>query len=142
MTAKQIAFCLEYAKTGNAYQSYIDAGYTKGGAKAGASRLLTYPEVQAYIKELAEQNASLKIADAREMQETLTRIIRQEMDEENLVVEGVGDGCSEASIKKKKSSHKDVLKAVELLGKMQGAFTPTTLAVAVPVYGGEDELED
>lgn len=143
MTARQIQFCLAYAGCGNATQSAIEAGYSEKCAKSQGQRLLTNVDVQNYLKELTEQNASQKIADAREMQEVLTSIIRQEMDEENLVVEGIGDGCSEAVIKKKKSAHKDVLKAIDLLGRMQGAFSnQSTLNVVVPVFGGEDNLED
>ena len=143
MTARQIAFCLAYAGSGNATQSAIEAGYSEKTANEQGARLLANVSVQNYIKELQEQNASKKIADAREMQEVLTSIIRQEMEEENIVVEGCGDGISEAVIKKKKSSHKDVLKAIDLLGRMQGAFTnQTTLNVMIPVFGGEDNLED
>lgn len=143
MTARQIKFCLAYAGCGNATQSAIEAGYSEKTANEQASRLLANVNIQKYLKELQEQNASKKIADAREMQEVLTSIIRQEMEEENIVVEGIGDGCSEAVIKKKKSSHKDVLKAIDLLGRMQGAFeNRTTLNVLAPVFGGEDSLED
>ena len=143
MTARQIAFCLAYAGSGNATQSAIEAGYSEKTAYSAGQRLLKNVDVQNYLKEMQEQNASTKIADAREMQEVLTSIIRQEMEEENIVVEGCGDGVSEAVIKKKKSSHKDVLKAIDLLGRMQGAFTnQTTLNVMIPVFGGEDNLED
>ena len=143
MTAKQIAFCLAYAGSGNATQSAIEAGYSEKTAKSQGQRLLTVVDVQNYLKELHEEHASKKIADAREMQEVLTSIIRQEMEEENIVVEGCGDGVSEAVIKKKKSSHKDVLKAIDLLGRMQGAYSNTaTLNVLIPVFGGEDSLED
>jgi len=143
MTARQIQFCLAYAGSGNATQSAIDAGYSEKSAYSCGQRMLKNAEVQNYLKELQEQNASTKIADAKEMQEVLTSIIRQEMEEENIVVEGCGDGVSEAVIKKKKSSHKDVLKAIDLLGRMQGAFTnQTTLNVMIPVFGGEENLED
>lgn len=143
MTARQISFCLAYAGSGNATQSAIEAGYSEKTAKSQGQRLLTNVDVQNYLKELKDQNASNKIADAKEMQEVLTSIIRQEMEEENIVVEGCGDGVSEAVIKKKKSSHKDVLKAIDLLGRMQGAFTnQTTLNVMIPVFGGEENLED
>ena len=143
MTARQIQFCLAYIGSGNATQSAIEAGYSKKTATEQGARLLTNVSVQNYIKELQEENASKKIADAREMQEVLTSIIRQEMEEENIVVEGCGDGVSEAIIKKKKSSHKDVLKAIDLLGRMQGAFeNRATLNVLIPVLGGEDNLED
>lgn len=143
MTARQIAFCLAYAKCGNATQSAIEAGYSEKTARSQGQRVLTNVDVQNYLKELHEQNASEKIADAREMQEVLTKIIRQQMEEENIVVEGVGDGISEAKIMTKKSSHKEVLKAVDLLGRMQGAFSNTTnVNVVLPVFGGEDNLED
>ena len=143
MTARQIQFCLAYIGSGNATQSAIEAGYSKKTAPEQGARLLTNVNVQNYIRELQEENASKKIADAKEMQEVLTSIIRQEMEEENIVVEGCGDGVSEAIIKKKKSSHKDVLKAIDLLGRMQGAFeNRATLNVLIPVFGGEDNLED
>ena len=143
MTARQIQFCLAYIGSGNATQSAIEAGYSEKTAAEQGARLLNNVNVQNYIRELQEQNASKKIADAREMQEVLTSIIRQEMEEENIVVEGCGDGVSEAIIKKKKSSHKDVLKAIDLLGRMQGAFeNRATLNVLIPVFGGEDNLED
>ena len=143
MTARQIQFCLAYIGSGNATQSAIEAGYSKKTAPEQGARLLTNVNVQNYIRELQEENASKKIADAKEMQEVLTSIIRQEMEEENIVVEGCGDGVSEAIIKKKKSSHKDVLKAIDLLGRMQGAFeNRATLNVLIPVFGGEDSLED
>lgn len=143
MTARQISFCLAYAGSGNATQSAIEAGYSEKSAYSCGQRMLKNAEVQNYLKELQQQNASNKIADAKEMQEVLTSIIRQEMEEENIVVEGCGDGVSEAVIKKKKSSHKDVLKAIDLLGRMQGAFTnQTTLNVMIPVFGGEENLED
>lgn len=143
MTARQISFCLAYAGSGNATQSAIEAGYSEKSAYSCGQRMLKNAEVQNYLKELQAQNASNKIADAKEMQEVLTSIIRQEMEEENIVVEGCGDGVSEAVIKKKKSSHKDVLKAIDLLGRMQGAFTnQTTLNVMIPVFGGEENLED
>ena len=143
MTARQIAFCLAYAGSGNATQSAIEAGYSEKSARSQGQYLLTNPDIQNYLKTLQEEHASKKIADAKEMQEVLTSIIRQEMEEENIVVEGCGDGVSEAVIKTKKSSHKDVLKAIDLLGRMQGAFTnQTTLNVMIPVFGGEDNLED
>lgn len=143
MTARQIAFCLAYAGSGNATQSAIEAGYSEKTAYSCGQRLLKNVDVQKYLKELTEEHASSKIADAKEMQEVLTSIIRQEMDEENLVIEGCGDGISEAVIRTKKSSHKDVLKAIDLLGRMQGAFSnQTTLQVVVPVFGGEESLED
>ena len=144
MTARQKRFCLEYANTGNATQSAISAGYAEKTARSQGQRLLTQPSVQDYLKQLAEEYASAKIATAKEMQEVLTSIIRQELDEEVIVVEGCGDGISEAVTKTKKPSVKDVILAIDKLAKMQGLYNDKmNVALNLPVfYVGEDDLED
>lgn len=144
VTPKQKKFCLEYANTGNATQSAISAGYAEKTARSQGQRLLTQPSVQDYLKQLAEEYASAKIATAKEMQEVLTSIIRQELDEEVIVVEGCGDGISEAVTKTKKPSVKDVILAIDKLAKMQGLYNDKmNVALNLPVfYVGEDDLED
>ena len=143
MTPKQKKFCLEYARTGNAKQSAIDAGYSKKTAYSIGNENLNKPEVQKFLQQLTEQMESEKIASAREMQEKLTAIIRQELDEEVIVTEGCGDGVTEAVTKKKKSSIRDVVKAIETLAKLQGLFdTSTNVNVVIPVFGGEEDLQD
>ena len=77
------------------------------------------------------------------MQEVLTQIILQESEEEVIVLEGCGDGISEAVTKKKKPSQSDRIKAIQLLARMQGALDNTTAVnIVIPVYGGEESLED
>jgi phage terminase small subunit len=56
------------------------------------------------------------------MQKTLTTIIRQQMEEEVIVVESIGDFMSEARKMNKKPAIKDVISAINTLGKMQGVF--------------------
>lgn len=143
MNARQIKFCYEYASSGNATQSAILAGYSKKTARSIGQRLLTNVDVQSFLKQLAQENKTKNIADAQEMQEILTSIIRQESLEEVLVVEGCGDGISEAVIKKKKPSHKDVISAIDKLARMQGAYDANaTITIAVPVFEGEESLEE
>ena len=143
MTPKQKKFCLEYASSGNVTESAIKAGYSKKTARSIGQENLTKPDIQKFLQELAEQMASQKIANAKEMQEVLTSIIRQELDEEVIVVEGCGDGISEAVIKKKKPSTRDAIKAIETLAKMQGLFdTSTNVNLVIPVFSGEDDLEE
>lgn len=146
LNPKQEAFCLHYAKTGNATESYKVAGYQcKNDAVVAASavRLLNQVKVKARLQELTDQMASEKIAGIREIQERLTSILRGELQEEQVVVEGCGDGVSEATIIKRQPQLKDVIKAAETLGKMQGAFdSKLRLEVTVPVFGGEEGLED
>lgn len=146
LSVKQEKFCLHYAESGNATQSYKDAGYkykTDGVARVQSTRLLANPSIKARLAELAEEMASKKIANIREVQERLTRILRSEEMEEQVVVEGCGDGMSEARIVKRKPQIKDVIKAGETLARMQGGFdSKMQVEVVVPVFGGEDDLED
>ena len=65
LNVKQEAFCLHYAKTGNATESYKKAGYTvttEGASYASANRLLKNAKVQERLKELADEMKSDKIA--------------------------------------------------------------------------------
>ena len=95
------------------------------------------------LAELAEELRSERIASVREVQERLTSILRGELREEQVVLEGCGEGMSEARVVERAPQLKDVTKAAELLAKMQGRFDNTaTLNVVVPVFGGEDELSD
>lgn len=143
MTERQERFCQEYSKLGNATQSAINAGYSERSAKQVGQRLLTNDDVKQRIRELQGEIKNQNIADAREMQSILTSIIRSESEEEVIVVEGIGDGCSEGVKHKKKPSQSDRIKAINLLAKMQGVLDNSmTLNVVVPVFGGEEDLED
>ena len=126
LSVKQEKFCIEYAKSGNARQAYKEAGYAcknDGVVDAAASRLLSHVKVKERLAELAEEAKNASIADITEMQQKLTEIIRQEAEEEVIVVESIGDFMSEARKMTKKPSIKDVISAIEKLGKMQGAFS-------------------
>ena len=146
LNPKQEAFCLHYAKTGNASESYKIAGYdakTEKAVYSNAHRLLKNDGIKTRLAELAEEMASEKIAGIREIQERLTSILRGELQEEQVVVEGCGDGVSEAKIIRRQPQLKDVIKAGETLGKMQGAFdTKANINLVIPVFGGEEGLED
>lgn len=146
LNVRQEAFCWHYAKTGNATESYKEAGYTpksESAASSSASLLLRNPRVQARLAQITEELNSAKIASVREVQERLTSILRGELMEERVVVEGEGMGESRARIIKCAPQHKDAIKAGELLAKMQGGLdTGSTVNVVVPVFGGEDSLED
>ena len=146
LNPKQEAFCLYYAQSGNATESYKKAGYTaKSDNAAGASarRLLLNDKIKIRLQELATEMASSKIATIAEVQERLTAILRGEIKEEQVVVEGCGDGISQAAIVKRQAQLKDIIKAGETLARMQGAFdTKLQVEVAIPVFSGEDDLKD
>ena len=142
LNVKQEAFCLHYAKTGNATESYKEAGYkvkTERSAYAASNKLLKNVKVQERLRELADEIASSKIANIKEIQEKLTSILRMEETEDQIVFSPDG----EVKTMKKRPLLKDVIKAGETLGKMQGAFdNKIQVEMTVPVFGGEDKLED
>ena len=74
----------------------------------------------------------------------LTSVMRNEVTEEVVVVEGEGEGCSSARIVKKDISAKDRNKAAELLGKRYRLFVDKVEADVnkTIIFEGEDELED
>ena len=145
LSVKQEKFCLEYARLGNARQAYINAGYeskSEEAIDANASRLISNDKVQERLKELAEETKNNAIADIQEMQEVLTSIIRQQIDEE-VIVNEVMKGIVTTKKLTKKPAIKDVISAIEKLGKMQGAFSEKVeLEIAVPVFTDEADLED
>ena len=146
LNVKQEAFCLHYAKTGNATESYKQAGYdakTQNAVYANANRLLKNDKVKARLAELAEQMATEKIADIREIHEYLTSVIRGETTEDVVVTEGCGDGVSEAKVVKVRTNNVARIKAATELAKMKGAYdNKLQLELTVPVFGGEERLED
>lgn len=143
MTPKQRKFCLEYAASGNATQSAIKAGYSRKTAGVIGDENLKKPYIQKELEKIREEMESKKIATAKEMQETLTSIIRGDLQEEIIIVEGYGDGVSGAVTKMKSPSFRDKIKAVDTLSKMQGLYlTGTQVNIAIPVFGGELDLEE
>ena len=145
LTVKQEAFCLHYAKTGNATESYLVAGYkatTNNVARTESSKLLAKPNIKARLQELADEVHTAAIADITEIQEILTKILRNESKEQAVVVENIGDFTSRARTVEKDTSIKDRIKAGETLAKMQGAFdNKFQVELTVPVFGGEEEFE-
>lgn len=123
LTAKQQRFCNEYLIDLNATQAAIRAGYSKKTANRIGTENLSKPVIRQYIdKRMAEKEAEL-IADQDEVLRYLTSVMRGEAVSEEIVVEGTGDGCSEARTIEKCPSEKDKLKAAELLGKRYGIYT-------------------
>lgn len=126
MTEKQKRFCDEYLIDCNATRAY-KAVYKNikndGVARRNGSRLLTNADVKKYIDDRMEELHNEKTADAQEVIEYLTSVMRGESASEEIVVEGTGDGCSEARRVEKAPSEKDRLKAAELLGKRYALFT-------------------
>lgn len=144
--AKWEKFCQEYVRDPNATRAYKAAGYnvrSDDAACAAASRLLNRVKVAERLAELQEEAKDKAVADAREIRETLTRILRGETEEEQIVVIGVGNGRQAATTRMKAPSHADRMKAADLLNKMGGNYDNTlSVTLDVPQFSGSDELED
>ncbi len=140
MNAKQKRFCDEYLVDCNATQAAIRAGYSARTANEQAARLLANVSIKAYIDEKMERLHNERTADAQEVLEYLTAVMRGQQTEQTLI--SVGDGVQK--IGDIEVGARDRLKAAELIGKRFGLFKEgLELAGVLPVViAGEAELED
>lgn len=132
LNVRQEKFCLEYAKCGNATEAAKKAGYAEKTSYSIGQRLLKKVEVKNRLQELAKVAEDAKIADIKEMQQLLTSIIRQQTTEEIPMVVNNGD-WSEVQMVEKTSSIKDIINAIDKLGRMQGAFNEKVQIDMLPV---------
>jgi len=122
LTEKQKRFCDEYLIDLNATKAAISAGYSKKTAYRTGADNLRKPQIQNYINERLEEIKTEKTADAQEVMEYLTSVLRGESQSEIVVVEGSGDGVSSARRIHKAPDEKERLKAAELLGKRYSLY--------------------
>nr|DAP50941.1 MAG TPA: Terminase small subunit [Caudoviricetes sp.] len=145
LTEKQRAFCDYYIESLNATESYKKAYNctNETTARTNGAKNLQKPSIKKYIDEQLQQMQSNRIADATEVLEYLTRIIRNEETEEAILTVNTGDFTSEVRRVQKEISAKDKIKAAELLGKRYGLYTEKIEAdVNQVIFVGEDNLED
>ena len=153
---------MHYAKTGNATESYIAAGYKANNndiARVNAAKLLTKHNIQEKLQEIAQEIKSSKIADVTEIQEYLTSVMRREKREcvvvtvtekhsyyapdDNGATRKFTDEIEKPTIVEIPAKLSDANKAAETLAKMQGAFdNKLKVEMTVPVFEGENDIED
>lgn len=144
LTAKQKRFCDEYLIDMNITQAAIRAGYSKKTAYAIGQENLKKPTLKEYIEKcMAEKEAEL-VADQAEVMKYLTSVLRGRSESEIVVIEGVGEGCSEARTMRKAPDEKERLKAAELLGRAHMMFTykveqTVDMDLNITVDYGDDE---
>ena len=140
MTPKQKRFCDEYLIDTNATQAAIRAGYSEKTAKVIGAENLTKPDIRAYIDERLAEIQSKTIADATEVMQYLTSVLRGES--KSSVLSLCGNGFQE--VIEKEPDEKEKLKAAELIGKRYGLFTDKVgIEGVVPVViSGDDDLEE
>ena len=115
LTQKQRRFIDEYIISGNATQAAIKAGYSKKTAAVTATENLRKPNIKAEIEKRNAEIQSEKTADMTEVMEYLTSVMRGEQTESVATSKGVFPGVE--------VSAKDRIKAAELIGKRNGAWT-------------------
>ena len=118
MNARQRKFCDEYLIDCNAKQAAIRAGYSEKTAYSIGEENLKKPELKNYIEEQLALLHSQRTADAQEVLEYLTAVMRGEHREQ--VFRLVGDGMQE--ITEIAVGARERLKAAELIGKRFGMF--------------------
>lgn len=123
LTAKQRLFADEYIKSGNATQSAIKAGYSDNYAKHRVDKLLLNVGVKSYIDAKMSEIESHKIADAKEVLQFYTRVLREKETEE--VALPAGDDVITVE---KKPSFKDRLSAAKELMKRYPLSDPMVQA--------------
>lgn len=147
---RQKRFCDEYLVDSDATKAALRAGYSPKTARNACKWLNEgnpqkpsgkfNPEMRAYIDDRLAQLHSKKTADAQEVLEYLTSVMRGKHKEQTLVL--CGDGMQE--IEDIDVSARDRLKAAELIGKRYGMFKDNVeLGGPIPVViSGDEQLVD
>lgn len=144
MTEKQKIFADEYIISLNATQAYKKA-YPNvkkdDAASVNGSKLLRDTKVKAYIDEQLEKLQSERVADQQEVLEFLTSVMRGEVTEPLLVLDGEGTQrivMSKPSVSTRKSAAVD-------LGKRYGLFvdkqeiTQRTIEIKVGEWDADED---
>lgn len=76
MTEKQQKFADYYIQLGNATAAALKAGYSEKNVGENAAKTLKNPKISAYISERLEEMAKQRVADATEVLEFYTSVMR------------------------------------------------------------------
>ena len=98
LTEKQKRFVDFYIETGNATEAARKAGYASKAAYATGAENLRKPQIKAAIDARLKELEDSRIAKADEVLKFLTATLRSQVTEPHVIVEGTGDGCSEAKV--------------------------------------------
>ena len=117
LTEKQRRFVDYYVETGNKTEAAKKAGYSEKTAASIGDENLRKPAIKATIDARLRELEGKRIAKADEVMKFLTSTLRGEVKEERVVVEGTGEGRSDARIIKVQVSARDRLDAAKSLLK-------------------------
>ena len=117
LTEKQRRFVDYYVETGNKTEAAKKAGYSEKTAASIGDENLRKPAIKAAIDARLRELEGKRIAKADEVMQFLTSTLRGEVKEERVVVEGTGEGRSDARIITVHVSARDRLEAAKSLLK-------------------------
>ena len=137
LNPKQEKFCQLYHKSGNASQSYKDAGYgseSDEACRSNASKLITKDNVEARLRELRAEQAQNCSLSRSDIVEKLCNVITALPDEA-----GLDNPLCELKITAQGpvAVFPDMLGSVKELNRMLGHYEPEKLDITV-----EGELVD
>lgn len=140
LTAKQRLFADEYIKSGNATQSAIKAGYSPKTVRSIGQENLTKPDIKSYIDAKMAEIESHKIADAKEVLQYLTRVLRGEEKEE--IPDNVNGGIIKRHplIKDRTAAAREIMKRYPLDDPIVAAQLKKLQAEADTAIWKRDEL--
>ena len=79
LTPKQRRFCEEYLKSGNATEAAKKAGYKETSCRVIAAENLSKPAISAYIKRRLDEQEAAQVADANEVLQFYSAVMRGEI---------------------------------------------------------------
>ena len=79
LNERQKAFADYYIQTGNATEAAVKAGYSEKTARSIGAENLTKPDISAYIRERLDEHSNKRVADANEVIEFYTAVMRGEV---------------------------------------------------------------
>ncbi len=79
LNERQKAFVDYYIQIGNATEAAIKAGYSEKTARSIGAENLTKPDISAYIRERLDEQSNKRVADANEVIEFYTAVMRGEV---------------------------------------------------------------
>ena len=119
LTEKQKRFADYYIETGNATEAAIKAGYSQRTARFIGAENLTKPNIKLYIEQRLKELEDERIADATEVLQYLTSVMRGEITETRYIAVYDKDG-SFVEEREGPPTVRDRNKAAELLAKRYG----------------------
>lgn len=143
LTEKQTKFVDYYIETGgNATEAARKAGYSQKTAEAIGLENLGKPRIKSAIDARLAELKSQRTADATEVLEYLTSVMRGQQMDETVVVEGTGDGRSSARKMQVRVASRDRNKAAELLGRVYGIYNDKLKLENAPVPVIVDDIDE